>query len=271
MTTETTAVPLDTATPVVAAPAGTPTWRDSLPEDIRGDKSLADFKDVGALAKSYISTKALVGQKALSVPGPDAKPEEVKAYHRAIGVPESPAEYRLKGHEMMAHPEWNRAAQDEFLKHAHALGMTPAQVDGAVQFYANFIGQQVKTNATLETEAKVDLRAEWGVNYDTYMGAANRGISRMEKTLGMQPGELVEATKGSNPAAIARLFHAIESQFVEHGFVSGEPITGVNAADAVSKIQELRQQLLKLPEGSDQAKAIIDQIMAYGRAMGRAA
>lgn len=259
----------ETVAPETAAAPTAPvttSWRDTLPADIKDAPELAKYTDVAALAKGHVNQAKLVGQKG-QIPGPDAKPEDVKAFHRALGVPESPAEYKLKAHEMMAHPEWNRAAQDEFLKTAHALGMTPAQVDGAVQFYANFIGAQVKDNNRLETEAKVELRNEWGVNYDTYMGAANRGISRMEQMLGMQPGTLVEATKGSDPAAIARMFHGIESQFVEHGFVQGEPIQGVSAGDAASKINDLKAQLLKVPEGSEQAKDIINQILAYGRAM----
>jgi len=34
-------------------------WRASLPEDVRADPSLADIKDVGSMAKSYINGQKL--------------------------------------------------------------------------------------------------------------------------------------------------------------------------------------------------------------------
>lgn len=246
--------------PVVTPP--TASWRDTLPDDLKSDKSLESFKDVPALAKSYIATKAMVGSKPV-IPGPEAKPEEIAAYRKAIGVPETTAGYKLKAHEIMAHPEWSREAQDAFVGQAHAAGLTNDQLNTVVGWYADFISKTAKDNQRLETEAKVELRTEWGVNYDTFMGAANRGISRMEKALGLGAGTLIEATKGADPAAIARLFHHIESTFVEHGFITGEPVAGIGKDEAEAKITLLQADLLKVPAGSDRAVEIIEEIIKY--------
>ena len=259
--------PTPTPTP---DPTPTPSWRDTLPEDVRNDPSLKDFKDAGGLAKSYIATKAMVGTKS-AIPGPDAKPEEIAAYRKAIGVPDAPTGYKVKAHEIMAHPEWNRGAQDEFVKAAHAAGFTPDQVNTAIGFYADFVAKSAKDNQTAEAEAKVALRNDWGVNYDTFLGASNRGISRMERAMGMEPGTLVEAVKGSNPEAIARLFHHIESTFVEHGFVTGEPVAGLGREEAQAKLGTLQAELLKVPPGSDRASEIINEIIKYDQAARRAA
>lgn len=256
--------------PDAAASAVTPptSWRDTLPEDIRGDKSLADFKDPAALAKSYIATKAMVGQKALAVPGENATPEERAAFHAALGVPKTPAEYKLKAHEMMAHPEWNRGAQDEFVKLAHAHGFTPAQADAAVQFYANFIGTQVKANEKMATEGRVELKGDWGVNYDAFMGVANTAMGQAAQALGVERGDLFNATSGSDPALVARLFHWVGSNLAEHGFLQSEHLDSITSpADAMSKMQEYQAQLLKVPEGSQQARELIDKIANLGRAM----
>ena len=257
-------------TPPVETPPPTPTWRDTLPEDLKADASLATFKDVPSLAKSYVETKKLVGQKALTVPGPNAPAEEVAAFRAALGVPPSPAEYKVKAHEMMAHPSWNPEAQAEFVKGAHANGFTPAQLDWVVGWYGDFVGKSAKDNARLETEAKVELRNEWGANYDTYMGAANRGLTRMEKALGMDEGTLVEATKGADPAAIARLFQHIESTFVEHGFVMGEPVAGVSVEEAGAKITALYKELDTVPYQSQRADEIREEIIKYQTAANRA-
>lgn len=257
-----------TAPETAAAATPVPSWRDSLPEDLKADKSLESFKDVGALAKSFVETKKLVGQKALAVPGDGATPEEKAAFHAALGVPKTPAEYKLKGHEMMAHPEWNRGAQDAFLKIAHAHGFTPAQADAAVQFYANFIGEQVKSNTTMATEGRVELKTDWGVNYDAFMGIANQAMTQTASALGVERGDLYNATSGTDPALVARLFHWVGSNLAEHGLLQGEPAAGITTpAEAAGKMQELQAQLLKVPEGSQQARALIDQIANLGRAI----
>lgn len=255
-----------------AAPA--PSWRDTLPEDLKADKSLESFKDVGALAKSYVETKKLVGVKqdgALKVPGPEATPEERQAFAKALGVPATPAEYKVKAHEMMGHPEWNPAAQAAFLQLAHQHAMTPAQVNAAIGWYADFIGQSARDNQRIETEAKVELRTAWGPNYEPYLGAANRGMNRVAEALGVSRDEVFEATKGSDPALVAKIFHWTESQFLEHGFVQGPAIEGVSADGAQSKIAELQAELSKVPQGSAEALAIIDRIAAYGRLAARRA
>lgn len=54
-------------------------WRDSLPENLKADPSLSSFKDVAALADSFVRTKALVGS-SIRVPGADASAEDRKAF-----------------------------------------------------------------------------------------------------------------------------------------------------------------------------------------------
>ncbi len=63
-------------------------WRSGLPEDIRNDPSLADIKDVGAMAKSYINGQKLIGKNRISLPGEGATDEEWSAFHSQLGRPE---------------------------------------------------------------------------------------------------------------------------------------------------------------------------------------
>jgi len=256
--------------PVAEAPAAVtaPTWRDSLPDDLKADKSLESFKDVGALAKSYVETKKMVGAKAApTVPGAQATPEEIKAWRSALGVPETPAGYTPKAHPLMAHPEWNKEAQGAFLKLAHELHMPPTAVERVLHFYGDFMAGQIKSNDQIAVEAKGELVKDWGVNFDANMGAANNGMSRIAGWLGVQPGDLFEATKGSDPALVARMFHRIESEFTEHGWIAGEGQRGTSPEEAVVKIAELQQEMLKYPYGSPQALEIMEKISNMGRAL----
>jgi hypothetical protein len=249
----------DAAAP--AAPA-TPSWRDTLPDDLKADKSLETFKDVPSLAKSYVETKKLVGAKqGLTVPGKDATPEQRAEFYKALGVPDKPELYEVPKHPVMAHPEWNPEAQAAFLKGAHEQGYTPGQVQYAMKFYGDFIAQGLKSNETMAQEARGELRGEWGVNYDTYIGAANNGMTRIAQALKVDKADLFEATKGSDPALVARMFHWMESQFLEHGFVMGEPIADMPPEDALNQIKEIREQLKKLPEGDARHAALINRII----------
>ena len=44
-------------------------WKDSLPEEIRGHKSLETIKDVGSLAKGFVHAESMIGSDKIAVPG----------------------------------------------------------------------------------------------------------------------------------------------------------------------------------------------------------
>ena len=52
-------------------------FRSSLPEDLREEASLADIKDVGSLAKSYVNAQRMLGS-SIRIPGQDAGEEQMK-------------------------------------------------------------------------------------------------------------------------------------------------------------------------------------------------
>jgi hypothetical protein len=95
-------------------------WRSSIPDDIRGEKSLADIKDVGALAKGYVESQKMIG-RSIRIPGKDAEKTDFDAFYgklrevpgvvympdgadeaamgdlyTKLGRPESPDKYQLK-------------------------------------------------------------------------------------------------------------------------------------------------------------------------------
>ena len=61
---------------------------DDLPEELRDDRTLHNFKSVDDLAKSYVEARKLMG-KRLS----DMTPEEISKFRADSGVPESPEAY----------------------------------------------------------------------------------------------------------------------------------------------------------------------------------
>ena len=95
----------------VAAPAVPPTdppiyfgtdgvlnegWQGTLEEDLREDKSLLSFKNVGDLAKSFVNTKKMVGQNVVAVLTDASSEGEIAEFHKAGGRPETVEDYGLK-------------------------------------------------------------------------------------------------------------------------------------------------------------------------------
>src|SRR5262247_2235515 len=94
----TTTPPTTPPPPATPPPASTPPppsftdWRRFAPEELRNDPTLAQIKgntweEAGPnLVKGYVNAQKLVGGSA-KLPGPDAKPDEIRAFQDKLGVP----------------------------------------------------------------------------------------------------------------------------------------------------------------------------------------
>lgn len=141
-----------TTTPPVTTPEGTTppvtppgaTWTATLTdESLRSHQGLAKFKDVDSLAKSYIELDKLrnerTGVKPLTA---ESTPEEIAAYRTAMGIPEKADGYEVGE---LAFPEDATPTQEQmgaFRSLAHTLHLTPAQVQGILQWYSQDVSQQ---------------------------------------------------------------------------------------------------------------------------------
>ncbi len=172
-------------------------WKTLLPEAIRADPSLATFKDVGALAASFIETKSLVG-KSIRPPGPDAAPAAKKEFvdrmlqlepallyapdgdpeatnrmWKKLGKPEKPEEYEV--------PDIAKEAglnADELRALAVTGGLTKPQFKGLVEVMAKANLEQRRL-AALE---RIALEQEWGAAKEERTLAAKAAALKMGLT-----------------------------------------------------------------------------------------
>ena len=70
-------------------------WQGTLEEDLREDKSLLSFKTVGDLAKSFVTTKKMVGANTVAIPTDASTQGEIEAFHIAGGRPDTIEDYNL--------------------------------------------------------------------------------------------------------------------------------------------------------------------------------
>lgn len=71
----------------------------------------------------------------MRVPGPDAKPEEVAAFRKALGVPDKPDGYGIKKPDQL--PEgvvWDDAKVSKFTELAHKHGIPAAAVKEIIEY-----------------------------------------------------------------------------------------------------------------------------------------
>lgn len=154
-------------------------WRAGLPDDLKQNTDIANYKTVGDFTKDALSWKGKVGELEGklkdSIPKlpDDATEEDRNTYLDALGRPPKASEYEFDGEDKNA-PEWTGFWKGEF----HKLGLTKAQAKQLSQQFNGQIQQMVKAhNDALKTEmtaAEQKLRGELGDKFDTSVELAKR-------------------------------------------------------------------------------------------------
>jgi hypothetical protein len=235
-------------------------WRSMLPEDIRNSPALADFKDVGTLAKSFVDTQAYVGN-SIRIPSEEASEEQraefiqklqsrvpelmirpdfsdenqSKEFFRTLGMPEKPEEYEVPEVEGLQLPE----DRVNFLREvAHKHGVTNDQFKGfmAEVLQADARGiqqQQEKTQQSMQT-----LKQEWGMAFDERVNAAKA----VAKETGA-PEALIDAIENNSVGGeVYKWLYQVGTQLGSEGInspnISGRS-TLMSPAEATERVNEI--------------------------------
>jgi F0F1-type ATP synthase membrane subunit b/b' len=155
-----------------------PSWKDSLPEDLRSDPSLAVIHDVPSLAKSFVNAQKLIGKNKIALP--DAKfatDEDWAPVYKALGLPEKLDDYKLEVKE-------DAGLDGDFIKNfrenAHKSGILPKQAQKLIDWYSEaakaYTENMKKQVETAREEAFGKLKKEWGDAYPKHEEAATVAV-----------------------------------------------------------------------------------------------
>ena len=171
---------------------GTPTFLESLPEDLRSNGALANFKDAGSLAKSFVEMKSMQGS-SIRIPSTEASDEDRNAFnqklieqvpnvmlrpnfddavqssefYRTLGMPEEANGYEMPKVEGIEMPEERGAALSKI---AHEAGLTKSQFGKVMEAALQLDVQAAEAQAAnLKVEAEA-LHTEWGMAFDERKG-----------------------------------------------------------------------------------------------------
>lgn len=192
-------------------------WKSGLPDDVRNDPSIADIKDVGAMAKSYINGQKLIGKNRIALPGEGATDEEISAFHSQLGRPETSNLYDFG--ERPALPdglEYDEGFETQYKELAYKAGLNPNQAKAIYDGYHEYIQSKSSSegeNTAAQTSAWVDsLKKEFGKAYNERVELASRAVD----TYG--DGDLKEwldnSGMGNNPMMV-KLFAKIGEGLAE--------------------------------------------------------
>ena len=238
------------APPVVETPpAGTPDWREGLPEELRAEPSFKDVPDVPTLAKRFIDTKKMVGG-SLKVPKEGASPEEVNAFYTALGRPASVDKYTARP---PAFPEDSGLALDEegfkgFLGAAHSAGITDKQAQAILDWYGGYTvseGDRItQFIAEARKGAETSLKQEWGAQYGRNVALARQTV----RDLFSDDPELAEAVEGrGNNLALMKGLVRIGERMMEHGEITTEVPPGQSIEAMQAEVTKLRSEMETKP------------------------
>jgi len=226
----------------VAPAAGTQppaaTWRDSLPDDIKGEACLQPIADIGALAKGYVHAQKLVGSDKIFVPSQHATDQDWQQVFRKLGVPEKVEDYKI---ERPKDASFDDEFVGQFKSKAHAFGILPKQAQSLVNWFneaSKSKSQQLATQYQTElTTGLTALKQEWGQAYDAKLSRANQVA---EASGGKELLTLLTETGLNNHPTVLKAFAKLGDMAKEDSMPSDAPGgSAITPAQADSRISEI--------------------------------
>ena len=151
-------------------------WRDAIPEEVRGHRSLEHINDVGALAKSYVHAQSMIGADKVAIPGKSATPEDWREVYTKLGAPQAPDGYEIN-HNVPEGAEFNTEMADWFNNAAYQAGLTPLQAQALAdqwnEMSVNSAQMQETDYENYVQNVETELRKEFGQAFEDKLMLGN--------------------------------------------------------------------------------------------------
>jgi hypothetical protein len=234
-----------------AAPGLTekPEW---LPEKFwREDKP-----DIEGLAKSYHGLEQLLGKKAhaVMVPTDKSTPEEVAAYRKALGIPESADKYDLKPEKLPEGATWDDATAKRVAEVAHKHNIPPSAVKELVALDLERAQQMNAAAAKMLADQKAAAVNELRQVYKTELPAKLDLARRAAATAGIDPND-----RGFESPAMVKFAIWAAEQISDDKLVEASA-TSMSSAQARAKDIMVNPQNPLYQRYQDGDAEIVDQV-----------
>lgn len=142
-------------------------WRDALAGgDEAFGKRLKRFANPENFAKSYRELeKKFSAAQTPQPPAADATPEQIEAYRKQVGVPDTPDGYGLKFAEEFGATDADNGVLQYIANMAHAQHWSPKQTTDAFGLYQSFMKAEREGHAAATVKARAETQVDLGREY----------------------------------------------------------------------------------------------------------
>lgn len=177
----------------------------------------------------------------------DAKPEEIAAWRRDNGIPETHDKYDLNLGDGLVVGEDDKPIIENFLKTAHGMNMRPEEVKGTLRWYYNEVERQSQAREAKDTQQRQEaldtLNAEWGTSFRRNVNMVNGLMDRFPATVrdALKAGRLADGRGIFNDPEVMRGFVALALELNPAGTVvpSGMGDPGKSVEERIAAIEKL--------------------------------
>lgn len=194
---------------------------DSLPEDLRGEPSLQDIKDLGSLAKGYVHAQKMTGADKVVLPSANASDEEMGEFYNKLGRPEQADGYEVPT-ENMPQVDLDKDLLGGFFEEAHRVGLNKQQAAALVRWQAqqteSYMSDAVQQQESGLEEAQAKMRKEFGAAYDQKMEMATTALKQFG---GEELVNLLNSTGLGNEPAVIKAFANVGKAIANDEIIGG--------------------------------------------------
>lgn len=229
-------------------PAAATTWVDTLPQELRGNPSLAQFQgkswdEVGpTLAKSYVETKSMIGADKILKPSDKWTDKEYNDFYAQLGRPEAPDKYTMPEVQMPEGLKLDDAKIAERKALYHKAGLTDKQAKALIEADLTFVKSSYEADKQSTESAKLTaesaLKQEWGDKYTANIELARSVVAKFGDEQFVRYVE--ESGLGNDPRLIKLLAKAGQGLMEDRATGKGTTEIAPNAAQAMAEINQLK-------------------------------
>lgn len=236
-------------------------WREQITEE-DGKKFAERYTDLNAFTKGALDLRKQLSN-AIVRPGKDAKPEQIAAYNKALGIPEKPEEYEFSdlptGKDLTDEAKQSR---QEWATRFHSLGVSKTAAKELSKLMTADITKaeqaQAEADKAFATAQESKLRDEWKGDFDKNKTMANRAYNEIAQRAGISVEELgkIETKDGRflmDNADIVRLFAVIGREMSEGSL--GPILTESEKETLGDELHSLRKQISEAQAEGDSKRA----------------
>lgn len=202
-------------------------WRAALPDDLKNNEVLSGYSNIGDVSKDFLALKK-ESEGMIKKPGENASSEEMSAYHKAIGVPESPDEYSITKPDLPEGYEYDQNFESHFRQVMKDVGMPKSAAEQAysrlMQYGVDTFKKNQESEAKELQDATNSLKKDWGQEFDANSEKSTRAIKFFAGKAGIDADNLLKDADAI--PEIKKVFHQVFDAIGDDTIVKGENKSG---------------------------------------------